>query len=111
MNILISKILEGGIDLESMEELPKCLLLTYGDRQVTLPVNEKQLQVVLSLLGVGTDVAVPETKEPSAPEPPKMKVAQIPIPAGNGVSFEPAEVPEETPDEDYRDGETGVEAF
>jgi hypothetical protein len=104
MNILISKILEGGIDLETMQELPKSLLLSCGHKHATLPISDEQLAVILSLLGAGANDAVYEAHEASAPEPPKMRVAP---PQDNGVQFAPA--PESS--DEYTDRETGVASF
>ena len=119
MKILISKILEGGIDLQTMEPEPKSLLLEHGNQCATLPISDEQFTVILSLLGSGTNAAVEEVQPSAAPEPPQMTPVNKngdSFPVGkNGIQFDPSEddpaIGETYPEDDYSDPETGVSAF
>lgn len=96
MSIHIRQILDGGIDLETMKELPRSLHLVCGKSHAVLPITEEQLKVVLSLL---TDSLPP---------------AQYPL-EQKLVARETFSVTGETTtasgDSAYQDSETGVSAL
>ena len=100
MNIRIVQILEGGIDLETMQEIPRSVMLMFGDRQVTLPIADEQLKILMRLIGASSDEAVPHRRaEPQAPVIQTHHLAN-----GNGVVEEPT-------GDSYNDPETGVSSF
>lgn len=100
MSIRVIQILEGGIDLETMKQLPRSLLLESGHRRTTMPISEEQLQIVIGLLAGASDA------------PPKQ------VTNGTPIFHEAQDVPGgEIDDEDeqeetaYTDAETGVSSF
>lgn len=106
MKITISKILEGGIDLQTMEEEPKSVLLECGPRSASMGISDEQFQIILHLLGTGQSVNEQMTESIEPPEPPQMAVVhEIPqVPSEDRALGE-------TYDVSYDDPETGIAAF
>lgn len=94
MNIKITQILEGGIDLETMQELPRSMLLAFGDRRATMPVSEEQLGILMRLISA-------DGPSPKLPAPSR----QQHVNGSNGTLVD------SPVDDEYADAETGVAAF
>lgn len=89
MSFHIVQILDGGIDLETMEIIPKSLLVAYKAKRVLVPITDEQLGIIQSLI---VDVA----KESEVTRQPATKKNGTPAPVT---------------DSEYDDPETGVSAF
>jgi len=109
--IEIIKILEGGVDLRTGSEEPKSLVLSHRGAQVTMPVSDEQLSIILSLLGSQEHPQVQRPLPASAPTPSMPKIANAPN-NGHHATFVGA-LPDEPRlvGEAYDDPETGVASF
>jgi hypothetical protein len=98
VNIRIAQILEGGIDLETMQELPRSMLLVFGDNRATMPISDDQLRVVMKLIGAAMDDVV---------HPNRSGMVAESLSDGNGANSHGSM----SADSDYSDSETGVDSF
>ena len=82
----VTKIIEGGIDLTSGEQIEQGMVISNGYREVSVPVPQSELEKVVRLYveAVEANVAtatppkvsiVPETEAPPAPRPKSVKLA------------------------------------
>jgi len=133
----ITKIIEGGIDLTSGEQISQGLVVTNGLNEVTIPVSQTSLESVVRLYAQMVEVAQRggngielseedrETVESWKTDEPQMR-ATSPAPVLRAMPGPPAEPPEDfeyeepppssdisdddgfEPGEDYADSGTGV---
>jgi len=54
--LTITKIIEGGIDLATREELPRCVVVSNGAREVTVPVPNGAMEKIVQLYIEGLQV-------------------------------------------------------
>lgn len=103
MEIVLTKILEGGIDLRTGGEEPKCVILQSGHAQASMPISDEQFGIILGLLQQQADLVEPSGHStPDEPPAPVVPMASRPTPEPE-PDFEPGET--------YADPETGVAAF
>jgi len=69
----VVKIIEGGIDLETQEELPRSLIVSNGRREVTVPANDNVIREVVELLAEMVDAPLDVSMEA------KMRVNSQPV--------------------------------
>jgi hypothetical protein len=116
----VTAILEGGLDLEKGEEIPRSIVVTNGKRVVTIPVPDAKVQDLISMFAeeLGKTVERPPHLEPQEPKvftKPTFKRETKPL-----FEMEPAEpethiLDEDSqdfkPGEDYDDPGTGVSSL
>jgi hypothetical protein len=101
----VVKIIEGGIDLETREELPRSIVISDGQREVLVPVNDNVIRELGSLLAgnSGSGPVRSRTKPKNAPLAQSRPVSPQPVAAAIEDPFgAEAELP---PDEDFEPGE------
>jgi len=119
--LYITKIIEGGIDLMTQQELPRSLVVSNGDREIVIPVNDNVIAEVVELFaenGGPQNQNIPVADAPSAQTPNTSRVAastnraQRPPPSPQPVNQapNPFEEEEEGPqvvsdEEDFEPGE------
>lgn len=117
----VTKIIEGGIDLETREELSRSIVISNGRREIHVAVNDnviKELVALFSENGV-KDLApapapVPQPRMPRPPPSPR-QVASPTLPFDDGPPDPPfgiENLPPENegfePGEEFTDRSTGV---
>lgn len=113
MMLRVIKIIEGGIDLQSKEQLPRSLVISNGVTEAAIPVSDSDIEKVIELYveseGIPQPVVSPSSVErrlPSSPTPVRKAFE----------TFEP-EKPEMIEDAGFEPGEdcfdrgTGVESL
>jgi hypothetical protein len=99
----VVKIIEGGINLETQEELPRSIVISNGHREVHVAVNDN---VIKELVALFVDNGSPRDVDPE--DVPRMKPR--PPPSPRPVRTEP-ESPLESPELDEDDGFEPGEEF
>jgi hypothetical protein len=113
--LYITKIIEGGIDLMTQQELPRSLVVSNGDREIVIPVNDNVIAEVVELFaenGGPQNQNIPVADVPSAQTPNTSRAAadanraQRPPPSPQPVNQAPnpfeeeEEGPQMVPDEE-----------
>ena len=68
----VTKILEGGIDLETQKELPRSIVISNGHREVLVTVNDNVIRELTNLLssnGASARAAPAPQRPPMSPRP------------------------------------------
>ena len=116
----VVKIIEGGINLETKEELPRSIVISNGHREVHVPANDIVIRDVVSLFVDNGEPKPPEeellTKAPNVPQRPPPS----PRPASprTAVTFEADEPASDSfddegfePGEEFSDSGTGASSL
>ena len=123
----VTKIIEGGIDLVSGEQIEQGIVIGNGMQEVTIPVSREVLESVVVMYAQfvegaadnGRPMLVPN-EHPAVPEQPRRHLPPSPVPVVSepGAFDSDYEVPPPSsdvvdddgfePGEDYEDSGTGV---
>jgi len=115
----VTKIIEGGINLETQEELSRSIVISNGRRDVHVPVNDNVIRELVALFsenGVAVpapaSAPVPQVRRPP-PSPRPVASPTLPFDEGPpdptfGLENQPAEDEGFEPGEEFADGSTGV---
>ena len=112
----VTKFIEGGYDLTKHSEVPRCIVVGNGVREVVIPVSEESLQPLVQMYAeeavkpaVKGFSAVPEAAMADLPEEP-VSIVRRTYPAQPAQEmFESPDQPVEfEPGEEYADSGTGV---
>ena len=114
----VTAILEGGLDLEKGEEIPRSIVVTNGKRTVTIPVPDHKVKEMVDMFAEELGTKAPPDAEPSAPAPaPKAPARPTKVPETKALFEVETEAPpsmpviEEAgfePGEEYEESGTGV---
>lgn len=122
MSILqVTKIIEGGVDLTTGEELPRCIVVSNGYRNHEIPISDANLQALLIMYGEVFNTAPEEVQEIFEEPKAEFGKTEEPTPPNPGpvirvVRSEDAEPPPSTDrstegfeaGEEYNDSGTGI---
>lgn len=111
----VTKIIEGGIDLETNQELPRTIVVSNGHREVNIPANDNVIRQLIRLFAENSEPQDRITLEGAShyvepTTPPSTDVSRTslsPQPVNTAPSLfdDPKEEPSEIEDGDFEPGE------
>jgi hypothetical protein len=108
----VTKILEGGLDLRTGQELHRGLVITNGRTEVIISIPPEKMEEVVGLIASEFGVAAPRAK-PQVVKVPNTYVAPISQSAEvfEDTPVDPIEDEGFKPGEEYVDSDTGLDSL
>jgi hypothetical protein len=113
----VVKVVEGGIDFRSLEQLPRSLVISNGRREVEISATDEDIEKVVQLFAevasMDSSVGTAPPPKPRNREPVRSPEPEQPVNRNWGLSQEEEEPEISEPDgfepgEAYSDSGTGV---